>query len=157
MRSDALLFAHLVGALALFGGVIAMTAASFAARTRISPREIALLTKVAYRTLLLVVWPALVVAVVAGQALADKEDVSGQTWLAVAYPLTYIGGAAGSVALTLLARRVMHRAERLAAEGVEHAAELRELASARIVAVLGPVLTGVLVILFWLMTAKPGA
>jgi integral membrane sensor domain MASE1 len=150
-----LLFVHLLGAFALFGGVLTATIAGIAASKRDTVREIFLLTRLSHRMDLFVTWPALVILVAAGMILADRENVLSQTWIQIGITLTVIGATLGGILLAWLNHRVMTRSAQLLAEGVEHSEELQGMANNLLFRVLGPPLLTLFVALFALMTAKP--
>jgi len=124
-----LLFFHLLFALLLFGGVLAVLLATGLARRG----EAALLGAVARRAVLLVVWPALAGTIALGEALAATEDARGG-WLDASRGLTYAGGIVGAGLLTWLTGTRPRRAA-------------PPLAGA---------LLAVLLVAIFLMTAKPG-
>ena len=64
-------FLHVLGAMTLFGGVGAVAVLAFATRRR--PDQAALLSRLAFRTLLFVVVPAFIVMRVGAQLVVDKE------------------------------------------------------------------------------------
>jgi integral membrane sensor domain MASE1 len=150
-----LLFVHLLGAFALFGGVLTSTVVGIAAARRDTVREIFLLTRVGYRMDLFVTWPGLVILVAAGLILADREKVMSQTWVQIGITLTVIGALLGGVLLAWLNHRIMKRSAQLLAEGVEHSEELQGMADNLLFKVLGLPLLTLFVALFALMTAKP--
>jgi hypothetical protein len=110
VRSDWLLFAHVLTAIVLFGGVLAVATVSLAAQRWARPDQIPLLRAVAFRTNLLVVLPAFVAVHVFGDLLANREFEHGSpTWLAVGFALTDASLIVGGVALTLLQFWVLRR------------------------------------------------
>jgi len=68
------LFVHVLGAMVLFGGTLAVAAFGWAATRR---PERALLARASFRTLLAVVLPAWIVMRAAGQWTYSKENISG--------------------------------------------------------------------------------
>ena len=133
-RSDWLLFAHVAAAFVFFGAaltVIVVTTAAARARTE---SEGALLERLALRVDLLLLWPSLVILVGAGAQLASSEDAYGSGWLRWGMTLTGIAAVLGGGVLAALTRRAGR----------------------------GPVVTFIstltlvlIVVIFWLMTAKP--
>ncbi len=110
MRSDWLLFAHVLSAMVLFGGVLAVATVSLAAQRWAWPDQIPLLRAVAFRTNLLVVLPAFVAVRVFGDLLASREfEHDSPTWLDVGFALTDASLIVGGVVLTLLQFWVLRR------------------------------------------------
>jgi len=110
MRSDWLLFAHVLSAMALFGGVLAVALVSLAAQRWAWPDQVPLLRAVAFRTNLLVVLPGFVAVHVFGDLLANREfEHDSPTWLDVGFALTDAGLIVGGVVLTLLQFWVLRR------------------------------------------------
>ena len=153
---NGLLFVHVFAAMTLFGGVLVSMVAGVAAARRDSAREIFMLTRIGYRTDLFVTWPSLVVLFAAGSLLAGRERVWEESWLQAGIGVTVAGAVLGGLLLAWLNHRVMRRAESLVAKGVEHSEELRRMADSLILKLLGPPLLLLFVVLFWLMTARPG-
>ena len=132
MRSDVLLFLHVLAGMAFLGGAVAAAAAAFAARRAESG-----LRTVVWRITLLVVVPAAFATVFLGEGLAAKEDIDAG-WLDASYPIAYVGVLVAGVVLAVLARLALGR-KRL----VTPVALLAILMSAAALAVA------------FLMTAKP--
>src|SRR5262249_23545455 len=110
MRSDGLLFAHILSAMILFGGVLAVLMVSAAAQQRAWPDQVPLLRALAFRTNLIVVLPGFVAVHVFGSLLADREFKHGQPdWLDIGFAITDIDLIVGGVALTLLQFWVLRR------------------------------------------------
>jgi uncharacterized membrane protein len=131
-----LLFAHLVGAFAFAGGIVAATIAAFAADGR-PPDQARLLARAARRTRLLVTWPGLVLVVAAGFALANKEDVFSSRWVQLGMALTVVAA-------------VLDIAESASAGSRAENPVRRPL-----VALLGPIAVASVAVVFFLMAAKP--
>jgi hypothetical protein len=134
-RSDWLLFAHVAAAFVFFGAALTVIVVATAAKRARTESESALLSRLAYRVDLLLLWPSLVILVGAGAQLASSEDAYGRGWLRWGIILTGVVAVLGGGVLASLSRRPRR----------------------------GPVLTVVttltlvlLVVVFWLMTAKPG-
>ena len=75
------LFVHVLGAIALFGGVGTLVLLSFAAQ-RI-PAQAVFARRIAFTTLVAVVWPAYIVMRVGAQWIYSKEDLNPDmpTWI----------------------------------------------------------------------------
>jgi hypothetical protein len=110
MRSDGLLFAHILSAMILFGGVLAVVTISVAAQQRAWPDQVPLLRALAFRTNLIVVLPGFVAVHIFGTLLADREFKHGQPdWLDLGFAITDIDLIVGGVTLTLLQFWVLRR------------------------------------------------
>jgi hypothetical protein len=134
-RSEWLLFAHVAAAFVFFGAALTVVVVTMAAARARTETEGALLARLAFRVDLLLLWPSLVILVGAGAQLASSEDAYGRGWLRWGIILTGVVAVLGGGVLASLSRRPRR----------------------------GPVLTVVttltlvlLVVVFWLMTAKPG-
>jgi hypothetical protein len=113
MRSDWLLFAHVLSAMVLFGGVLAVATVSLAAQRWAWPDQVPVLRAVAFRTNLLVVLPGFIAVHVFGDVLANREFKHGQPdWLDIGFALTDAGLIVGGVVLTLLQFWVLRRTRR---------------------------------------------
>ena len=137
------LFLHLVGATLLVGGLVAALAAIAAAWRQTAADRVAVLDTAALRTLLLAVWPGLIVTLVAGIWAESREDAGG-TWVDVGHIVTE-GGLLVVLAITLLVWRSSRRAR-----GGD-AAPL----GGRIAVVLAAVYLALLIGTIWAMTTKP--
>jgi uncharacterized BrkB/YihY/UPF0761 family membrane protein len=110
MRSDGLLFAHILSAMILFGGVLTVVTVSVAAQQRAWPAQIPLLRALAFRTNLLIVLPGFIAVHVFGDLLANREFEHGQPdWLDLGFAITDIDLIVGGVILTLLQFWVLRR------------------------------------------------
>src|SRR5690348_2317113 len=110
MRSDWLLFAHILSAMALFGGVLTVVSVSLAAQHRAWPDQVPLLRALAFRTNLVVVLPGFIAVHVFGDLLANREFKHGQPdWLDNGFAITDIDLIVGGVVLTLLQFWVLRR------------------------------------------------
>ena len=145
-RSPWLLFVHIAAAFLFFGGALTMTIASVAAAHARDAAETVVLARVAARVDLLLVWPALVILVGAGAQLANDEDAYGSGWLRLGIVLTAVVALAVAVLVSWLNRRQLRQAESGVAEGGPGPAFV----------LLGTLSLVLLVVVFWLMTAKPG-
>jgi hypothetical protein len=133
------LFVHVLGAIALFGGVATLLLLSLAARR--SPLNNAFAQRLAFITLLAVVWPSYVVMRGGAQWIYNKEDLHPDFpgWIAVGVTVGD-GGIIVLLALTVLgwlARRKPWAGSFFAG------------LSALYLVALG--------VAWWAMTAKPGA
>ncbi len=137
------LFLHLVGATLLVGGLVAALAATAAAWRQTAADRVAVLDTAALRTLLLAVWPGLIVTVAAGIWAEDREDVDAG-WVGIGHLVTE-PGALVVLAITLLVWRSSRRAR-----GGD-AAPL----SGRIAVVLAALYLALLIVTIWAMTTKP--
>jgi hypothetical protein len=110
VRSDGLLFAHILSAMILFGGVLTVVTVSVAAQQRAWPAQVPLLRALAFRTNLLVVLPGFIAVHVFGDLLANREYKHGQPdWLDIGFAITDIDLIVGGVLLTLLQFWVLRR------------------------------------------------
>ena len=134
-RSDWLLFAHVAAAFVFSGAALTVIlAGTAAARARVEGDR-AVLSRLAYRVNVLVLWPALVILIGAGAQLADAEDAYGRGWLRWGMILTGVVAVLGGLVLGALTRRASR---------------------SPLVLVMGTATLVALVVIFWLMTAKPG-
>ena len=102
MRSDGLLFAHILSAMILVGGVLTVVVVSQAAQHRAWPAQVPILRALAFRTNLIVVLPGFVAVHVFGDLLANREFKGGQPdWLDIGFAITDIDLIVGGVILTL--------------------------------------------------------
>jgi len=86
MRSDGLLFAHILSAMILVGGVLTVVTVSAAAQQRAWPDQIPLLRALAFRTNLLIVLPGFIAVHVFGDLLANREYKRDQPdWLDIGF------------------------------------------------------------------------
>ena len=138
MRSDTLLFLHVLLGMALLGGLLTATAAALAARGR-QDSVAASLRRASWWGMVVAVAGA-VGALMLGEALAGKEDLGDPAWLDVSRALATIGLLAGGVVLALVARLSISR-PRLTG----------------VVGWLGAVLTLISLAVAFVMTAKPGS
>jgi bacteriorhodopsin len=134
------LFVHVLGAVALFGGVATLVLLSFAG-LRI-PEHAPLLRTLAFRTMLMLVWPAYVVMRVGAQWILSREglDNAPPGWVGFGFAVSDLGIVVLLV-LTLLGWLALRRRP-----GV--APYFAGLASLYLVA-LG--------VAWWAMSAKPGS
>jgi hypothetical protein len=110
VRSDGLLFAHILSAMILFGGVLTVVTVSVAAQRRAWPDQVPLLRALAFRTNLVVVLPGFIAVHLFGDLLANREFKHDQPdWLDIGFALTDIDLIVGGVLLTLLQFWVLRR------------------------------------------------
>jgi hypothetical protein len=133
------LFLHVLGATVLFGGTATLVMLSVAAQ-RI-PAHGAFARSLAFRTLLLVVWPSYIVMRAGAQWIYSKEDLHPNfpTWIAVG-----VGVGDGGILVLLLLTLLAWLMRRRPRAGTLFAG----LASVFLVA---------LAVAWWAMSAKPGA
>jgi uncharacterized membrane protein len=151
-RSEWLLFAHVAAAFVFFGAAITIVVVGIAATRARRAGEAALLARLAYRVDLLVLWPALIVLVGAGAQLASDEDAYSRGWLRWGMTLTAVVVVLAGGLELLANRRRMRAAEQHLATGEDEP----ERRSSPILTSLGALSLILLVVIFWLMTAKPG-
>jgi uncharacterized membrane protein len=136
------LFLHVLGAVALFGGALAVGVVAVAARRR--PEHAAMLTRLGFRTLLIVVLPAFVLMRVTGQWIVDKEYPHGHEpgWVDVGFNIS----DPGLVLILILCVLAWWSARRagLGRAGMG-------------LAVLAPLYLAALAVAWWAMSAKPGS
>lgn len=128
---------HLLGALALMGGLLIVALVSPKASGSPSLQRFVLLV------IAVLTWPGLILATLLGHTLESDEGTKG-TWLDVAAPLSEIAGVVGLVALTVLAWL-----------GLRKAREGTDWRPARLIPVVAVILFAVYVGVLFLMTAKP--
>jgi hypothetical protein len=133
-RSDWLLFAHVTAAFVFFGAALTVIVVMTAAARARTESEGALLARLAFRVDLLLLWPSLVILVGAGAQLASSEDAYGSGWLRWGMILTGIAAVLGGGILAALSRRVRR---------------------GPVVTLVATVTLVLIVVIFWLMTAKP--
>jgi uncharacterized membrane protein len=149
-RSEWLLLAHIGAAFIFFGAALTTLVAGLAATRARRAREVALLARLAHRADTLLLWPSLVILVGAGAQLASSEDVYSRGWVRYGVLLTAVVALIGGGVSGRLNRRRLREAERL-----EPSAELEAGAGAPVL-LAGMLAMILLVVVFWLMTAKPG-
>src|SRR2546423_8951102 len=110
MRNDWLLFAHVLSAMLLFAGVLAVVTVSMAAARQAWPVQVPLLRAIAFRTNLLLVLPAFIAVHVFGDLLANREFKGSEPdWLNIGFAITDGDLIVGGVLLTLLQFWVLRR------------------------------------------------
>ena len=148
-RSDYLLFVHVAAAFLFFGAAITVTAAGVGATRARRAGEAAVLARLAHRVNLLLLWPSLVILVGAGAQLASKEDVYARGWLHFGVALTVLVAVLGGGLAGWLNRRRL-----LVAAAADPSDELDP--QGPVLTLLGTLSLVLLVVVLWLMTAKPG-
>jgi hypothetical protein len=135
------LFLHILGAIVLAGSIGAVTVFALAARKQSAHR--ALLSRLAFRTLIFVVVPAFIVMRVGAQLIADKEFPDKTPgWVAVGFVVS----EPGLILLIALGVLAWVSARRGGAGRASVA-----------LAILAPVYLAALAVAWWAMSAKPGA
>ena len=146
MRSNTLLFFHILSAMLLLGGATTVAVLLLATARRAGEvARSALLLRLAYRLNQAVTIPAAVLSIAFGEGLKAKEDASG-SWLDVGTGLTYIAVLVGALVLNGFLRRGLAATEK---GNPPSASMLRGAAS-----IAPAIVTAVLVVAF-LMSAKP--
>jgi hypothetical protein len=137
---DLPLFLHVLGAVLLFGGIASLVVLSFAGLR--NAEHAALLRRVAFATMLGLVWPSFVLMRICAQWILSREglDKSSPGWVGVGFAVSD-GGVVVLLLLTLLGWLALRRQGR-AASGF---------------AWLSAVYLVALVVAWWAMTTKPGA
>jgi Predicted integral membrane protein (DUF2269) len=142
------LFLHVLGAMVLFGGVATTTILSFASFGR-DAATAALLRRVCFRTMLLVVWPGMIAMRLAGQWALSKypglEDAD-PTWLGIGFLIGDLGVLV--VALATLFAWLAYRATK---------PERAQPAMARVFAGLITLYLAALAVAWFAMSGKPGS
>ncbi len=149
MRSDWLLFLHLLFAFVLVGGVITVVVVSLATRASSLQAHTMLLRTVAFRISLAVVLPSFVGLRIVAEILAGKEFPDGAPtpdWLDLSYVLTDAALIVGGVLLTALQYWVVRRARAGRTGGWQP----------QLATVLSPIFLAALVAVIVLMAGKPG-
>jgi hypothetical protein len=144
-----LLMFHLLAAFVLLGASFVVSGASIAAARAADRNVVTMLRAIAFRTNLALVLPGFIAVIVLGAALADKEypgDPSTPGWLDSAWRTTEAAGVVGGILLTLLQWWVVRRARAGETGGWQ----------AQIASYLAPLVFAVLLVVFFLMTGKPG-
>jgi hypothetical protein len=137
---DVPLFVHVAGAMLLVGALVVVLAVSAAALRR--GDGAAVLTRLAFRGLVLGVLPAYVVMRAGAEWVASKESIDDPTWIGIGY-----GAADGGLLLAIAAAVLAWRAARRGAAGPG--------GMGRAVVVLSALLLVAYVVAIWAMTAKP--
>jgi hypothetical protein len=135
------LLVHVAGAMLLVGALVVALAVTAGALRRAD--DAAVLTRLAYRTLLLGVLPAYLVMRVGAEWVASEEAVGDDAaWIGIGY-----GTADGGLLITVIATVLAWQAARRGAAGPGGAG--------RAVLVLSALLIVAYAVAIWSMTAKP--
>ena len=146
MRSDTLLFLHVLAAMLLLGSATTVAIALLALTRRLdSIDSCSLLVRLAYRLNLLLTIPLAVASIGLGEGLRAKEDATG-SWLDVGSGLTYVAVLVGALVLHGFLRRA------LAATQVGVAPSASTMRGA---ASIAPAIVAALLVIAFLMTGKP--
>jgi hypothetical protein len=138
---DLPLFVHVLGATVLFGGMLALTVLAVAVWRR--PESGALLSRYAFRLLLLLVLPAWIVMRVGAQLIVDREfPKHAPGWVSVGFVVSEPG-----LVLLIVIGILAWRSARVGGRG----------RTAGAVAVLAPIYLAALAVAWFAMSAKPGA
>lgn len=139
---DLALFVHVAGAMLLVGALVVVVVTMAAALRRGDGAEV--LTRLAFRALLIGVLPAYVVMRVGSEWIASNENVPDDAdWIGIGYST-----ADGGLVLTIIAAVLAWRAARRGAAGPG--------GLGRGVLVLAAVLILAYAVTIWAMAAKPG-
>ena len=139
---DLSLFVHVAGAMLLVGALVVVVVTMAAALRRGDGAEV--LTRLAFRALLIGVLPAYVVMRVGSEWIASNENVPDDAdWIGIGYST-----ADGGLVLTIIAAVLAWRAARRGAAGPG--------GLGRGVLVLAAVLILAYAVTIWAMAAKPG-
>jgi hypothetical protein len=134
------LLVHVGGAMLLVGSLVVVAAVSAGALRR--GDDAAVLTRLAFRGLLIGVLPAYVVMRGGAEWIASEEAVGDPTWVGIGY-----GVGDGGLLLAIIATVLAWRATRRGAAGPG--------GSGRAVLVLAMLLIAAYALAIWAMTAKP--
>jgi hypothetical protein len=138
---DLPLFVHVAGAMLLVGALVVVAATTAAAQRR--GDGVAVLTRLAFRTLVIGVIPAYILMRGGAEWIASKEDTPRDfAWIGIGYSV-----ADGGLLLTLIAAALAWRAARRGAAGPG--------GPGRAVFVLTAVLILAYGVAIWAMAAKP--
>jgi hypothetical protein len=137
---DLPLFVHVAGAMLLVGALVVVLALSAGALR--SGDGTAVLTRLAFRGLVLGVLPAYLVMRVGAEWVASEEGVDDPTWIGIGY-----GTADGGLLLAIIAAVLAWRAMRRGAAGPG--------GLGRAVVVLSALLLVACAVAIWAMTTKP--
>jgi hypothetical protein len=134
------LFLHVLGATLLIGGISAVVVVAVAA---LRSKHAALLRRIAFRTTLIVVWPAFIATVAGGHWTLSREHLADDRkppgWALVGIAVTDIGVLV-VIVLTVFAWLAVRRPR-----------------MGRAVAALAALYLGALLFTLWAMTTKPGS
>ncbi|MFN2469235.1 MAG: hypothetical protein ABR521_14030 [Gaiellaceae bacterium] len=142
-----LLTFHLLAAAVLVTASMIVTLASLLAMRSAEAGRVTVLRGLAFRTNLIGVLPGYIATIVLGHALAEKEYGEGEEpdWLGPSIGITELGGVLGGIVLSVLLWFVVRKARK---------GELRG-ALAAITSYIAPLILVSLLVVLFLMTAKP--
>jgi hypothetical protein len=135
------LFVHVLGATLLVGGLVVVLSALAAAARSADGQALAPLTRLAFRSSLLVVVPAWILMRVGGQWVASEEfgDADEPGWVGVGYVTADLGGPLVLATVVVAGIAARRNGGRLPVVG----------------AVLAALLLAAYLVAVWAMTAKP--
>lgn len=154
---EILLFVHLVFVALLIGGEGVATATGIGMSRTSDTKTIEMLARLSSKAEYLALIPGALGAVVFGTWLVDEAGFEfEQGWLTASYVIWAVATAIGVFVLGPHARRVARQAAELRLNGVDESEELHAEASKPLIAMLGMLQLVFILVLLWLMTAKPG-
>ena len=146
MRSNTLLFFHVLSAMTLLGGATTVAVLLVATARRAGEvARAALLLQLAFRLNRFITIPAAVLAIAFGEGLKAKEDATG-SWLDVGTGLTYVVVLVGALVLNAFLRRGLAAT---AKGNPPSASTLRGAAS------IAPAIVAAVLVVAFLMSGKP--
>lgn len=146
MRSDTLLFFHVLAAMLLLGTTFTVAILLLALPKRLAePGRVGVLVRLAYRLNLMATLPLAALSLGLGEGLRAQEDAEGH-WLDVSSGLTYVAVMVGALLLHGFLRRALAAVE---AGGVPSASTIRGAAS------IAPAIVAAILVIAFLMSAKP--
>lgn len=146
MRSDTLLFLHVLTAMLLLGAATTVSILVFAAARRAGDVDrCELLLRLAYRLNMFATIPAAIASIGLGEGLKATEDGNG-SWLDVGSGLTYVVVLVGALVLHGFVRRGLAAT----AVGVQPSASTLRSAGS-----LAPAIVTAILVIAFLMSGKP--
>ena len=144
-----LLFFHILAAVVLVAAALAVSIASLAALRTATAEKDTFFRQAAFRLNVFALLPAFVAVIVLGGALADKEglDDNSPDWLDIGWLLTELSGVIAGILFSLLQYWALRRAR-----SGDH-----QSWQAKVVSYGTPVVLAVLLVVLFLMSAKPGS
>lgn len=154
---EILLFVHLVFVALLIGGEGVATATGIGMSRTSDTKTIEMLARLSSKAEYLALIPGALGAVVFGTWLVDEAGFEfEQGWLTASYVVWAVATSIGVFVLGPHGRRVARQAAELRLNGVDESEELHAEASKPLIAMLGMLQLVFILVLLWLMTAKPG-
>ncbi len=154
---ELLLFLHLVFVALLVGGEGVATATGIGMSRTSDTKTIEMLARLSSKAEYLALIPGALGTIVFGTWLVDEAGFEfEQGWLTASYVIWAVATAIGVFVLGPHARRVARQAAELRLNGVDESEELHAEASKPLIAMLGMLQLVFILVLLWLMTAKPG-